>query len=170
MSDDPVVRLFLVFALAGCGRFDFAPYSPGGGDDGGNGDSHDGGTTSGLGRIAAGVSFTCMVRVDGSVWCWGLSDNRQLGNDSLISQSTPTRVATLPAIAKIAAGFNLACAIDRAGGVWCWGDNGFGALRPSATARYGLRRDTDAARRSRALQPAISRSGGADQGARVAAR
>ena len=85
--------------------------------------------------VAAGGGFTCALRSNGTVWCWGGGTAGQLGNGTsgVGTQSlTPVQVKTsAPAIA-ITAGQNHACALllDSTAGaiVQCWGNNAQGQL------------------------------------------
>lgn len=87
-------------------------------------------------EVAAGSSFTCGLRADHSVACWGggtegLTQTYVLGAD-LPDTPTPQTIAGLPRVEHIAAGDFHACALDAAGRVWCWGDNRLGQI-PGAT-------------------------------------
>lgn len=46
--------------------------------------------------IAANSSHTCVIRGDGSVWCWGYNTNRQLGDGTRNNRNTPVRVMQTP--------------------------------------------------------------------------
>ena len=48
---------------------------------------------TGVLEIAAGQFFTCARLAGDNVECWGRNTNGELGNGSLVSTSTPTRVA-----------------------------------------------------------------------------
>jgi alpha-tubulin suppressor-like RCC1 family protein len=78
--------------------------------------------------IAAGLAHTCAVRVDGTVWCWGLNDSGQLGNGSLVKSAVPTQVKGLTGAVSVVAGHLHTCALLEDGRVSCWGTNGGGEL------------------------------------------
>src|SRR5579862_2585576 len=108
--------------LAGCGRLGFEQHPDG---IGGDADAAIVPAVPARGRIAAGDAFTCMARVDGTVWCWGLDSSYQLADSSTVSRATPMMAVAIPApIVALAAGVGTACGIDTTGGVWCWGNNG----------------------------------------------
>ena len=75
-----------------------------------------GGTVS---SIAAGKSSTCVIRVDGTVMCWGWNEFGQLGIDS-INQVTHTDVTNKPLptssaasglVTQISMGYSTTCAV-----------------------------------------------------------
>src|SRR5262245_45314555 len=76
--------------------------------------------------VAAGDQFSCAVRANATVWCWG--DNRygQMGDATGKPRATPVQIAGLADIVAVAAGSVHACALDGAGAVWCWGNNDVG--------------------------------------------
>jgi len=79
--------------------------------------------------ITAGQDFTCAIKTDGSVWCWGENADGQLGDGTTTQQTSPVAVTNLTGVAveELAAGDHHACA--RAGAaVYCWGDNAHGQL------------------------------------------
>ncbi|KFE63735.1 MopE-related protein [Hyalangium minutum] len=83
--------------------------------------------------IAAGNSHSLALRLDGSVWTWGLNNSGQLGHGTQTNSSTPLRVAGLPAIKAIAAGNSHSLALGVDGRVWAWGMNSFGQLGDGTT-------------------------------------
>lgn len=68
--------------------------------------------------LAAGAQFSCALKSDGSVKCWGL------GYDP---SPTPINGLKSPAV-SITAGDNHACARFADGQIQCWGTNGVGQL------------------------------------------
>ena len=74
-------------------------------------------TASSFNSLSAGGSYTCGVRRDGSVACWG---RHGLG------------AATPPAgsFASVSAGFAHTCGVRSDGSVACWGWNGNGQATP----------------------------------------
>jgi alpha-tubulin suppressor-like RCC1 family protein len=87
--------------------------------------------------IAAGHSFTCALRVTGTVRCWGANAFGQLGNDAGGFQGfgafepAPVAVQSLTDVVAIAAGREHACAVRVDGHVFCWGFNGFNQVGAS---------------------------------------
>lgn len=85
-------------------------------------------------RIAAGAAFTCAIKADNTVWCWGRNDQGQLGNSAhfLLTESVlPVQVAvfgsgTAATPMAVVAGAEHACVLTTTGAVWCWGRNGWG--------------------------------------------
>ena len=77
--------------------------------------------------LALGGGFSCALRTNATVACWG--DN---GDDVLGVQSgdrpTAGTVPGLSRIVAITAGLTFACALDADGHAWCWGDNTVGQL------------------------------------------
>jgi len=76
-------------------------------------------------QLSLGIDFTCALKTDGSVWCWGVNDHGQLGDGQPAGDfsASPRRVA-LPAdfiATEIGAGEVHACALSDSGRVWCWG-------------------------------------------------
>ena len=71
--------------------------------------------------IAAGSGFSCALRRDGLVLCWGMDDDGQLGDGGGDDSDEPVRVRGISSAVEIAAGGDTACARLAEGGVVCWG-------------------------------------------------
>lgn len=78
--------------------------------------------------LAAGLSFTCGLSVDGDVRCWGLNDEGQLGTVATTTTCESVRCSRTPVVAaggthfsRITAGKSHACALTPDGQAWCWG-------------------------------------------------
>jgi cysteine-rich repeat protein len=83
---------------------------------------------------AAGGTFTCALRQEGDVVCWGANDRGQLGDGSGIDSELPVTVALPAAAFFVTAGEAHACAVLAVGGeVYCWGANVEGQLGDGTT-------------------------------------
>lgn len=73
--------------------------------------------------VVVGDNHTCALRANGTVMCWGLNTEGQLGiNDPLTRYSLyPVEVPGLTDATAIAAGSNLTCVIKRDQTMACWG-------------------------------------------------
>lgn len=99
--------------------------------------------------LSAGQSHALAVKIDGSVWAWGLNDNGQLGNSSTTNATTPVSAA-IPDTGKatqVAGGGWHSLVLRSDGTVAAFGDNAWGQLglgdttdRTSAVAVTGLQR------------------------------
>lgn len=78
--------------------------------------------------IAAGGNFSCAVRANGRVVCWGGNASGQLGDGSLTPSATPVTVRDISDAIGVAAGEAHACAVTSEGGIFCWGDGRNGQL------------------------------------------
>jgi alpha-tubulin suppressor-like RCC1 family protein len=86
-------------------------------------------------EVGAGFYHTCARKTDGTVWCWGLNNHGQLGNDilggeacadnSMNCRPLPVKVGGLAAdAARLEVGRLHSCALKVDGTLWCWGFNG----------------------------------------------
>ena len=85
--------------------------------------------------ITAGSSYTCALRANGAVACWGRNDAGQLGDNTTTDRGFPLLVSGLSNAVVIGAGFNHTCAILANGAARCWGDGASGKLGDGATLR-----------------------------------
>ena len=96
------------------------------------------GTDSDWARVSAAgslepgtVGFTCAIKTDGSLWCWGDNSNAQLGlGGPGGDRAMPVRVGTDADWALVSGGYAHACAIKMDGSLWCWGRNNSGQIAP----------------------------------------
>lgn len=88
--------------------------------------------------LSASNNYSCGVRLDGRVLCWGDGSSGQLGHGSVVEMSrSPVLVAGIDDAVDVELGMNHACALHRNGEVSCWGSNELGQLG-SGTAGSGL--------------------------------
>jgi alpha-tubulin suppressor-like RCC1 family protein len=84
--------------------------------------------------VVSGDGFSCALRVDGTVTCWGSNGNGRLGNGGKFSSSTPVLVKDLTDASHLAAGDDHACAVRKSGVVSCWGWNEYRQLGDGTTS------------------------------------
>jgi alpha-tubulin suppressor-like RCC1 family protein len=79
-------------------------------------------------QISVGIQFSCYLRTDGTVWCWGNNTDGEIGDGTSTDRLVPTKVgglpdaSSLPAI-EVTTAEEHACALLKDGEVWCWGIN-----------------------------------------------
>jgi len=76
--------------------------------------------------ISPGGAFTCGLKLDGSVWCWGAGYQGKLGGGSGSDSLTPVRVVSGDKWNMVSSGYAHSCATKVNGSVWCWGAGGLG--------------------------------------------
>ena len=85
------------------------------------------------GAVDSGLSHTCAILSDHSMWCWGSNYYGQLGDPAL-----PTGYSDVTPLPNKVTGDHLwetfdtgeghTCAIDTDGALWCWGADTYGQL------------------------------------------
>jgi len=81
--------------------------------------------------LSGGGYHTCIILDDGSVSCWGLNVNGQIGDGTTIDLTTRTQTSSFGigrTAMTISSGHKHTCAILDDGSVSCWGWNLFGQL------------------------------------------
>jgi len=88
--------------------------------------------------VAMGYVHTCAILANGSVICFGLNDDRQVGQAAYVMctvdqfmypcEPHPVAVAGLTSVKQLALADHSTCALDQDGGVACWGASGAGEL------------------------------------------
>jgi len=87
-------------------------------------------------QVAAGGSHTAAIKTDGTLWTWGLNSFGQLGDNTIITNSTPVTTLTGGTDWKqVAGGFQHTAAIKTDGTLWIWGRNQFGQLGDNTTTQ-----------------------------------
>jgi alpha-tubulin suppressor-like RCC1 family protein len=81
---------------------------------------------NGFTQVSTGTQFTCAVKSDGTVWCWGYNNVGQLGNGTTTNASRPVQVTGLTNATQVASADTASCALKSDGTVWCWGGGRLG--------------------------------------------
>lgn len=84
------------------------------------------------GSLAVGMRHACLLRVDGTIWCWGRNADGQLGDGTTIDRNTPVRVGAYTDWTSVAAGNDHTCGLRAGGTAWCWGRNDTGQIGDDA--------------------------------------
>jgi len=72
---------------------------------------------------------TAAVKTDGSLWTWGFGGYGLLGNNSVVSRSSPVQtVSNVTTWKQVSMGSNFSTAVKLDGTLWTWGCNGDGQL------------------------------------------
>jgi alpha-tubulin suppressor-like RCC1 family protein len=93
---------------------------------------------AGVSSVATGTAFSCAVLnpgATGTVKCWGLNTNGQLGDGTTTQRLTPVLVSGLTGAVQITAGASHACALLSDATVKCWGLNTNGQLGDNTTTQ-----------------------------------
>ena len=81
---------------------------------------------------AAGRNHTCALMSGGTVQCWGLNQDGQLGDDRS-TRVTPTEVMGIVGVSALATGGSHTCALMSGSTAQCWGYNTSGQLGDGLT-------------------------------------
>jgi alpha-tubulin suppressor-like RCC1 family protein len=72
--------------------------------------------------VSCGQYYTAAIKTDGSLWSWGLGTSAQLGDNNIITRSTPvTTFAGGNNWKSVACGWTHTAAIKTDGSLWNWG-------------------------------------------------
>jgi alpha-tubulin suppressor-like RCC1 family protein len=79
------------------------------------------GMGSGVRAISPGDLYTCALKDNGSVWCWGTGEPGMYAGRGLVPTTVPSEMPGLGGAAtEVSVGYDMACAVVN-GGVMCWG-------------------------------------------------
>lgn len=79
-----------------------------------------------IASVSAGPEHSCVVRGDGSIYCWGGNEGGQLGSGDFDPSATPQPVVMSSVDFKakmVSTGSQHSCALNPSGRAWCWGSN-----------------------------------------------
>jgi alpha-tubulin suppressor-like RCC1 family protein len=84
--------------------------------------------------IRAGGGHSLGVRQNGTVWAWGAGSDGRLGDNTIVSKSSPVSVVGgFTDWYRVSAGANHSLAVRRNGTAWAWGYNNCGRLGDNTT-------------------------------------
>ena len=78
--------------------------------------------------IAAGGFHALAIKNDGTLWGWGLNNNKQVIDDELVSLNSPEQIGSDTDWEFVEACYVSSFAIKNDGTLWAWGYNGNGEL------------------------------------------
>ena len=86
------------------------------------------------GAIGAGHSHACLVKADGTVWCFGGNALGQLGDGTTTNRNAPVQVTGLTDVVRVMpSGYDHSLAVKADGTVRAWGYNIWGMLGDGTT-------------------------------------
>ena len=92
-------------------------------------------TTADWLRVDAGITHTCAIKTNNSLWCWGDNSDGQIGNGDPQGQmciggaQANCRDKTKKLWVEVSAGNSFTCAIEKTTKkLFCWGKNSYGEL------------------------------------------
>ena len=85
-------------------------------------------------QVSAGYRHSIAVRTNGTIWAWGLNNAGQLGDNTIVSRSSPVSVVGgFTDWCQVSAGYRHSIAVRTNGTLWAWGCNGTGQLGDNTT-------------------------------------
>jgi alpha-tubulin suppressor-like RCC1 family protein len=85
-------------------------------------------------KVSCGGNTTAALKIDGTLWTWGLGSSGQLGTSATTSRSSPGTVAGGGTNWKdVATSTTHMAAVKIDGSIWTWGANGTGQLGDGTT-------------------------------------
>ena len=80
-------------------------------------------------QVSVGGNHSTVVRTDGTMWSWGCNANGQLGDNTVVSKSSPVSVVGgFTDWCQVSVGCTHTAAVRTNGTIWSWGNNGNGQL------------------------------------------
>lgn len=78
--------------------------------------------------ISAGAAHSCLLTVEGEIYCFGENDHGQLGDGSMEERLRPAKVVGDRVWVQVSVGARHTCAIDAERELYCWGNGSLGRL------------------------------------------
>jgi len=86
------------------------------------------------------TSYSCGLRANGEIWCWGGDSDGQLGNGSgtTADQEEPVLVQGPTNFVQLGVSERHACGVTEDGSAWCWGYGADGSLGQGEASSSGV--------------------------------
>jgi len=85
---------------------------------------------------AGGNGHMACIKTDGTLWLWGLNTNGELGDNTVISRSSPVQTVAGGTNWKyVSCGYKHTAAVKNDGTLWVWGNNTGGCLGDNTTTK-----------------------------------
>lgn len=88
----------------------------------------DGSPISNVTDVAAGAYTTCVLKTNGTVWCWGYNGHGGLGDGTNTARTYGVQVTGITSATQISMGNETSCVRKSDSTVWCWGYNNNSAI------------------------------------------
>ena len=84
--------------------------------------------SQGWAQVRGGTRYSCAIKTDGTLWCWGNNQRGQLGTGSTTDQNRPVQESSNSSHwAKVSTSTSsftpYPCGIKESSGLYCWGAN-----------------------------------------------
>jgi alpha-tubulin suppressor-like RCC1 family protein len=86
-------------------------------------------------QVASGYLTTAAIKTDGTLWVWGKGIYGQLGDNAIVSRSSPVQTIAYGTNWKQVVCSNHTAAIKTDGTLWTWGFNSYGQLGDNTIIR-----------------------------------
>jgi alpha-tubulin suppressor-like RCC1 family protein len=86
--------------------------------------------------VSCGYRFASSLKIDGTLWTWGLNSYNKLGLGDASNRYSPVQVGTLSNWAQISCGYDHTCVLNNNNFVWDFGRNLFGQLGNNTTTNF----------------------------------
>jgi alpha-tubulin suppressor-like RCC1 family protein len=85
-------------------------------------------------KVSAGFDYSCAIKTNGSLFCWGDNSYGQLGDNSTTESQAPVQESSASTDwTRVSAGKDYACGVKTNGKLFCWGYNHYGQLGNDST-------------------------------------
>jgi alpha-tubulin suppressor-like RCC1 family protein len=86
-------------------------------------------------QVSAGIAFSLGVRTNGTAWAWGCNSNGRLGDNTIVSKSSPVSVVGgFTDWCQVSAGCLHSLGVRTNGTAWAWGAGSCGRLGDNTVA------------------------------------